>query len=172
LSISRRFVAQGALGCSDGKEKTGSSRRATESCGSKQQKKYERSQYVIEKTGKNVQNELKRTQIEPQLSAEMRALRAEFEFSNTSSVLAEASNGKELGGRNRPVGGIQRTAREYENRGNEAKKCLKTKHITFLKVANIASFVRKLTAISPQREQMTPYFAKTKSRLATPSVTA
>ena len=55
-------------------------------------------------------------------------------------------------GRNRPVGGIQRTAREYENRGNKAKEYLKTKDITFLKVANIACFVRKLTAISPQRE--------------------
>jgi hypothetical protein len=119
-----------------------------------------------------VQNELKRTQNEPQLSAEMRALRVEFEFSSTSPVLAEASNGKEIGGRNRPAGGIQRSAREYENRGNEAKKSLKTKDITFLKVANFASFVRKLTAISPQREQMAPHFGKTKSGLATHSVPA
>ena len=124
LSISRRFVAKGALGCSEGKGKAGSSRRAGESCGSKQQKKYERSQYVIENTGRHLQNELKRTQIEPQLSAEMRALRVEFEFSSTSQVLAEASNGKGGCGRNRPVGGIQRTAREYENRGNEAQEVL------------------------------------------------
>ena len=95
-----------------------------------------------------MQNELKRTQNEPQLSAQMRALRAEFEFSSTSQVLAEAWNGKEVGGRNRPVRGIQRTAREYENRGNEAKKCLKTKDITLLRVADFACFVRKLTAIS------------------------
>jgi hypothetical protein len=115
---------------------------------------------------------LKRTQIEPQLSAEMHAIRVKFELSSTSQVLAEASNGKEIGGRNRPVGGIKRTAREYENRGNEAKKCLKTKDITFLKVANFACFVRKLTAISPQREQMAAHSAKTKSRLATPSVSA
>jgi hypothetical protein len=47
-------------------------------------KKYERSQYVIENTGKHVQNELKRTQNERQLSAEMRALRVEFELSNDS----------------------------------------------------------------------------------------
>jgi len=119
-----------------------------------------------------LQNELKRTQNEPQLSAKMRALRAEFEFSSTSQVLAEASNGKEDGGRNRPVGGIQRSAREYENRGNEAKKCLKTKGITFLKVADFACFVRKLAAISPQTEQMAPHFAKTEPGLATPSVTA
>jgi len=58
-------------------------------------KKYERSQYVIENTGRHVQNELKRTQNEPQLSAEMRALRAEFEFSSTSQVLAGASSGKD-----------------------------------------------------------------------------
>jgi hypothetical protein len=114
----------------------------------------------------------KRTQNEPQLSAETRALRAEFELSSASQVLAGASTGEDDRGRNRLVGGIQRTTRKYENRGNEAKKCLKTKDITFLKVANLACFVRKLTAISPQREQMTPHFAKTKSGLATPSVTA
>ncbi len=79
---------------------------------------------------------LKRTQNEPHLSAEMRTSRVEFEFSSTSQVLAEASNRKQ-------VGGIRRTAREYENRGNEAKKFLKTKDITFLKGANIACFVRK-----------------------------
>jgi hypothetical protein len=131
LSISRRFVAKVALGCSEGKGKAESSRRARESCGLKQQKEYERSQYVIEYTGTHLQNELKRTQIEPQLSAEMRALRAEFEFSSTSQVLAEASNGKADRGRNRPVGDIQRTAREYENRGNELKKYFKMNDITF-----------------------------------------
>ena len=58
-------------------------------------KKYERSQYVIENTGRHVQNELKRSPNEPQLSAEMRALRAEFEFSSTSQVLPGASSGKD-----------------------------------------------------------------------------
>ncbi len=119
-----------------------------------------------------MRNELKRTQNEPQLSVKMRASRVEFEFSSTSQVLAEASTGEDDHGRNRRVGGIQRSARKCENRGNEAKKCLKTKDITFLKVADFACFVRKLTAISPQREQMTPHFAKTKPGLATPSVTA
>jgi len=102
----------------------------------------------------------------------MRALRAEFEFSSTSQVLAEASNGKGNCGRNRPAGGIRRSATKYKNRGNEAKKYLKTKHITFLDVANFACFVRKLTAISPQREQMTPHFVITNSGFATPSVVA
>jgi hypothetical protein len=113
----------------------------------------------------HVRNELKRTQNESHLNAEMHALRVEFEFFIASQVLAEASNGK-------AVGGIPRTARKYENRGNEAKKCLKTKDITFLHVANWACFVRKSTAISPQREQMTPDFAKAASGLTTPSVPA
>jgi len=117
-----------------------------------------------------VQNELKRTQNEAQLSAEIGASCAEFEFFQRFTGFG--STGKDSRARNRPVGGIQRTAREYENRGNKAKKCLKTKDITFLKVANIAFFVRKLTAISPQREQMTPHFEKMNSGLATPSVTA
>jgi hypothetical protein len=93
-----------------------------------------------------VQNELKRTQIEPQLSAEMRALRVNFEFSSTSQVLAEALNGKGGYGRHRPVGDIQRTARKYENRGNKAKKCLKTKRITFCSL----QFSRVLCANEPQ----------------------
>ena len=67
-----------------GERKNGVVRTSWENWGSKQQKKYERSQYVIENTGKHVQNELKRTQNEPQLSAEMRALRLEFELSNDS----------------------------------------------------------------------------------------
>ena len=81
----------------------------------------------------------KRTQNEPQLSAKMRALRVRFEFSSTAQALAEAANGKDGRGRNRPAGGTQRTAREYENRGNEAKEYLKTKDITFLKVANLCA---------------------------------
>jgi hypothetical protein len=86
-----------------------------------------------------VQNELKRTQNEPQLSAKMRALRVKFECSSTAQALAEASNGKDGRGRNRHAGGIRRTAREYENRGNKAKEYLKTKDITFLKVANFCA---------------------------------
>jgi hypothetical protein len=77
----------------------------------------------------------------------MRALRVEFEFSSTSQVLAEASNGKEVGGRDRPVGGIPRTARKYENRGNKAKKYLQTKDITFFDAANFAPFARRFAAI-------------------------
>jgi hypothetical protein len=77
----------------------------------------------------------------------MPAFRREIEYSNASQALAEASYGKEVEGRNRPVGAIQGTAREYENRGNEAKKRLKTKHITFFDAANFAPFARRFAAI-------------------------
>jgi hypothetical protein len=36
-----------------------------------------------------------------------------------------------------------------KNSGNEAKKWLKTKDITFLNAANYARFARKLTPITP-----------------------
>jgi hypothetical protein len=53
-----------------------------------------------------VQNELKRTQNEPLLNAEMGASCVEFELSDTPHVLAMASNGKRDRGRNRPGGGF------------------------------------------------------------------
>jgi hypothetical protein len=86
---------------------------------------------------------LRRTPNEPQLSAEVRALRIEFEFSGSSQVLSQASNGKDDRGRNRPRGGIQRTARKHKNSGNEAKKYLKIKDITFYSAANYAHFTRQ-----------------------------
>jgi len=88
FAISRRFVAKGVPACSEGKGNAGSSGRAGESWACKQQKYYERSQYVIENAGTHLQNELIRTPNEPQLSAEMRAFRVEFEFSSTLQVLA------------------------------------------------------------------------------------
>jgi hypothetical protein len=136
-------------------------------------KKYERSQYVIENTGRHVQNELKRSPNEPQLSAEMRALRAEFEFSSTSQVLPGASSGKD--GRawtKSPGRGNPEDRERIRKSWEQSQGVLENKGHHFLKVANIARSVRKLTAISPQREQITPHFGKTKSGLATPSVTA
>jgi hypothetical protein len=91
----------------------------------------------------------KRTQNEPQLSAELDALKAEFELSNNLHVLVRAS----IGDRDRfevaREREIQWTARKYENRGNEAKKCLKTKEVTSFNAANFAPFACKSTAISP-----------------------
>jgi hypothetical protein len=89
-----------------------------------------------------VQNELKLTQNEPQLNAEMGALCLECELHATSHDLAGATNRKFDRVRSLPGEGIQRTARKYENRGNEAKEYLKTKDITFSNVANSARFVR------------------------------
>ena len=49
-------------------------------------KKYKRSQYVIENKEMHVGNELKRTQNEPQLSAQMRELEPEFETFDIAHV--------------------------------------------------------------------------------------
>jgi hypothetical protein len=46
-----------------------------------------------------------------------------------------------------PAAGKGRKLRKMKNRGNEAKKYLKTKDITFLNVANSARFARKLSQI-------------------------
>jgi hypothetical protein len=50
---------------------------------------------------------------------------------------------------------------KMKNSGNEAKKYLKTKAITFLNAANFARFGRSLILIGPQKEQETLPFAKT-----------
>jgi hypothetical protein len=112
-----------------------------------------------------VQNELKRTQIEPQLSAEMRALRVKFEFSSTAQVLAEALNGKGGCGRHRPVAeGNPEDCERIRESWEQSQEVLENKGHHFLQVANFACFVRKLTAISPQREQMTPHFCENEVR--------
>ena len=112
------------------------------------------------------ETKLKRTQNGPQLSAEMREPRVKFELSDTSHVLA--GTGKVGGGQHRPGRGIQRTARKYENRGNEAKEYLKTKDITFFNAANYARFVREFAAILLQEDESAAHFARTKSGFDTP----
>jgi hypothetical protein len=97
----------------------------------------------------------------------MDALKAEFELCNNLHVLARApvdERGRFEIARERE---IQTTPRIHENRGNKAKEYLKTKEITFFKAPNSASFARNLSAIEPQKEERTPDFAKTRSRLAT-----
>jgi len=111
------------------------------------------------------ETKLKRTQNEPHLRAEMRTFRTEFELFHTTPVLVAASNGEDEWGRDRPAVGIQRTSRNCENRGNEAKKCLKTKDITFSNAANCMRFPHQFTAIGLEMEQITADFAKTKSGL-------
>jgi hypothetical protein len=48
-----------------------------------------------------------------------------------------------------------------QNHGNEAKKYLKTKDITFLSAANYARFARQIARNEPQKEQKTADFAET-----------
>ena len=111
---------------------------------------------------------LKRTQNEPQLSVEVHALKAKFELSSNLHVLASASVGEGPRFEIAPEWGIQRTARKYKNRGNEAKKCLKTKDLTIFNGADSAHFARNLSAIEPQMDQTMPDLAKTRSGRAVP----
>ena len=48
-----------------------------------------------------------------------------------------------------PVSGECREVEKMKNSGNEAKKCLKIKGITFFSAANYAHFARKLAQIRP-----------------------
>jgi len=99
----------------------------------------------------------------------MRALNAEFELSDTAQVLAGAWNGgMRQGSKSAEWGSIPGIARKYKNRGNEAKKYLKKKDITFLNDAKYARFACKFAAICPQKEQESPHFARTKLGLASP----
>ena len=54
---------------------------------------------------------------------------------------------------------------KMENSGNEAKKYLKTKDITFLQCANYARFARNLRPIRPLKEQESRRLAKTSCNL-------
>jgi hypothetical protein len=115
------------------------------------------------------ETKLKRAPNEPQLSVEMRALRVEFELCNSLHVLTRASIGERDRFEIAREREIQTTPRNYENRGNEAKKCLKTKEVTFFNAAIFAHYPHNLAAISAQMDQATPEFAKTRSGLATPA---
>ena len=90
----------------------------------------------------------------------MRRFCTKFEIFDTSRILAKLPNQKDEPGRNQPGGGMQRTAREYESRGNEPKKYLKTKEVTFSNAANHVHFACEFVAISLQKEQSTAHFAK------------
>ena len=83
----------------------------------------------------------------------MDALKAEFELCNNLHVLRLASKGDRGRSGIAWEREIRRTARKYENRGNELNKCLKTNDITFFNAANAARFARNLSAIEPQKDQ-------------------
>ena len=57
--------------------------------------------------------------------------------------------------------GEARETEKMKNSGNEAKKYLKKKDITFLNAANYARFACKLTLIPRQKDQKKLHFAQT-----------
>ena len=61
--------------------------------------------------------------------------------------------------------GKERIAWKYKNSGNEAKKYLKTKEVTFLNAANYARFERIFAQIRAQKEQKQASLRKTNRRL-------
>jgi hypothetical protein len=98
----------------------------------KKQKKYERSQYVIENKDRHVGNELKRTQNEPQLSAQMREMEPKFELIDGAHSRAGGWIAGDVAGTGIALLAETRgTAREYKNSGNKARMLMKKKDITF-----------------------------------------
>jgi hypothetical protein len=91
------------------------------------------------------ENELKTNSKRTQIECEMHALNAQFEFFQTAHVLAGDRNGGMQQGSKVPGWGSEQ---KYKNTGNEAKKLLKTRDITFLNAANYARFACKLAQIT------------------------
>jgi hypothetical protein len=79
----------------------------------------------------------------------MRAINAQFELFDAAHVPAGSGAGECGRGGSCLVGGMTRREREYKNSGNEAKKYLKTKDITFSHGADYVRFARRLTPIRP-----------------------
>jgi len=79
----------------------------------------------------------------------MRAINAQFELFDAAHVPVGSGAGERGRLIGCLVGGMTRRARKYKNSGNEAKKYLKTKDITFLHGANDVRFARRLTLIRP-----------------------
>jgi len=78
----------------------------------------------------------------------MRALNAQFEFFDAAHVPTDES-----GMRQGSTWADRGCARRYKNRGNEAKKWLKTKEVTILNAANCAHFRCQFAHIECWKEQ-------------------
>jgi len=91
----------------------------------------------------------------------MHALNAQFEPFDTSYVPVGNWNGGMRQGSKFP--GTE-SARKYKNSGNEAKKYLKTKDITFLDSANRAHFTRKFAQIERGNQQNSHILRKTERK--------
>ena len=99
------------------------------------------------------ETKLKRTQNEPQLSAQMREIEPKFELFDIATVGAgDWIVGDAAGTEIARLGETRGTAREYKNTGNKARMLMKTKHITFLNAPNHARFARQPAQIRPCRE--------------------
>ena len=78
----------------------------------------------------------------------MREIEPIFEFFDIAQVRARDWTVRDVAGTgNARLRKIRGTEREYKNSGNEAKKLLKTKDITFLKGAIAASFAFRFAQI-------------------------
>jgi hypothetical protein len=104
---------------------------------------------MLLKTKKGMsETKLKRTQNEPQLSAQMREMNPKFELID----IAHARAGNRIvvdaaGIEIARLGETRGTASEFKNAGNKARMLVKTKHITFLSGANQGPWARQSAQI-------------------------
>jgi hypothetical protein len=92
----------------------------------------------------------KRTQNEPQLSAQMREINPKFELIDGARVGAvDWIVGDAAGTGVARLAETRGTAREYKNNWNKARMLMKTKHITFLSGANQRPSARQSAPIRP-----------------------
>jgi hypothetical protein len=66
----------------------------------------------------------------------MRALNAQFELFDAANVLARVLRGNAAGLEVARLAQMRSLRGKYKNRGNEARKYMKTKEVTFLDAAN------------------------------------
>jgi len=106
---------------------------------------------MLLKTQKGMsETKLKRTQNEPQLSAQMRETELEFEHIGIAQFPAgDWIVGDAAGTGIARLGETRGTAREYKNTGNKARMLMKTNDITFSKGQNQAPLARQSAQIRP-----------------------
>jgi hypothetical protein len=98
---------------------------------------------IKEGSCKTEQNEPENNPKRTQFECEMRAINAQFEIFYLARVPAgHSGGGTRLGSETDGSGNAPGSARKYKKSGNEAKKYLKTKDITFLNAVDSAHFTR------------------------------
>ena len=102
----------------------------------------------------------------------MGTLSAQFELFNTAHFSASEWNGEErVRVRNRPVGGNPVSAMKHKNSGNEARKWLKTKDITFLMLQIQRILRANLHDFDAKRSKNSTHFAKRTEASHSPLIT-